>query len=149
MTTAEDLHGQKRTIHKAIEDEANGDSQKLTRIRVSSPDRGTKRNIRRCFRILDIPVGWSEDTILTGLKEVLNLDLGEEERLKLFPAINDSNRQVGILALFRTKEPEGLAPMNPDDPKATIRVGGTYLTIDRLFYGLTPLNSPTETPVLE
>lgn len=104
--------------------------------------------VHRCFRILGIPASWTEDEVLTLLKKSTGYGRSSGDKLNLYPCVDDSDSQVGILAFVRSKDYiDTFVPNDHDNYKKTI-CQDNNITIDQFFYGMTPLNTP-DTPMVE
>lgn len=104
--------------------------------------------VNRCFRIRNIPHGWTETQVLA--LERLNVSLSGDDTLALFPALDGSNSKVGLLSLTRspTFNWDLLAPNTRDRPDKLI-CPKYHVTIDRFFEGMTPMNTPKVEPLIE
>jgi hypothetical protein len=91
-----------------------------------------------CFRVSDIPDGWSEEDLRRALK-TLDPSLDDDHYdASLYPACHGS-RQVAIIKTYQATEYlKGIS----SDKTHFNRIGRKTLSIDRHFHGLTPLNTP-------
>lgn len=99
--------------------------------------------------MLGVPASWKEDQVLDMLEKA-GLDSRADPRptLTLFPDINSPGLQVGLLMIERGCDIIGCLA-NSDHDNDTKVLCKENITIDRYFYGLTPLNTPSGTPVAE
>lgn len=105
--------------------------------------------ISLCFRLLGIPSLWTVEQVLKLLEENLEFVRSDDDHLRLYPAADSTELLVGLLSIKRPRDYiDTFAPLDHDHPKRTVCVEKN-ITVDRFFYGLTPLNTPNGTPVAE
>jgi hypothetical protein len=99
----------------------------------------------KCFRITDVPPGWSKDDFRDSLRKS-DPSLGHlEARVSLYPSCCDKASQIALLN-FKTC-PQFFQRIGPDD-STNLRIHDEFsdetvvLSVDCHFYDLTPLNSP-------
>jgi hypothetical protein len=98
-----------------------------------------------CFRISDIPDKWSVADLQQAL-QTFDQDLDPSKYdISLYPACHGFG-QVAILKLYETTESfKGILP----NLARYSRIEKNVLSIDCDFYGLTPLNTPSEEIITE
>ncbi|KAF8539485.1 hypothetical protein BDD12DRAFT_882260 [Trichophaea hybrida] len=94
----------------------------------------------RCFRIANVPPGWSEDMLLAALGDADPLLKDQKPQISLYPCIDSTETQTALLSLGTCTE--YFRWLMPDDFNYFKTSDGTLLVIDSHFYDLTPLNSP-------
>lgn len=100
----------------------------------------THAPIHRCFRILGIPLSRTEDQVMAIVQRSRGLVRSDTDSLKLFPAVDGSQSQVGIISLEGPRNViADFAPNDHDNSKKTM-CEDNHITVDRFFYGITPLN---------
>lgn len=98
----------------------------------------------KCFRISNISLEWDKQRTLEALA-VTDAD----HDIDLFPSTN-GEYLVGILTLSGSQTyVNGFAPSGHDNSKRLVLGKDYQLTIDRHFYGLTPLNKAADEVVVE
>ncbi|TGZ80708.1 hypothetical protein EX30DRAFT_49466 [Ascodesmis nigricans] len=101
----------------------------------------TERSVPVCFRISDIPLEWDCQRTLNFLAENCSTEHATTCQLSLYPSTTGRS-QVGILELTGPRDYiNAFAPLSHDNPKRLVTSRDHQVTIDRHFYGLTPLNT--------
>lgn len=104
------------------------------------------------FRIQDIPNGRSKQEVCSLLRKHYGIKPDLDLRVSLCQSI-DQKHQVGIMTLEAPRNVlSGIAPEDCDKPPYEVRWDRrdrTGISVDRHFYGLTPLNTCHDTPTVE
>lgn len=115
-----------------------------------TPRKLAEQNAYLCFRLRHIPSDWTKDRVLRALHQECDLPRDLKIRLTLCPSIIKPSFNDGLLSVEGPADIlDGLAPPEPDKDKQLVEYDGVQITIDRHFYGLTPLNNPGSAPVAE
>lgn len=101
------------------------------------------------FRISDIPLEWDVQRVKKLLADRCCIERATDHQITLYPSVA-GGYQIGILALTGPRDyVDTFAPLGDDKSKRLVMDNDNHITIDRHFYGLTPLNTSSDEVVAE